>query len=152
MFRPSGLREVDVGDDVQAQNCAREGGSAVLPETTYARIYALNAHEQPRHTWEGNLISTRIDALAQQGALSRSRPVVRPQRPGVVQQLYLLTRRKAAGLQQRDGGKGSAPSAPPPSVSPAPPSHQPLDLRAPVRRLSSTSGSCSSIGRPPVRA
>lgn len=90
------------GGDVQAQNRAGEGGLTVPLETTYARTYKLNAHELPWHTWERNLIFVRIDARAQHGALADSFAISSSRDcagPGVVQQHYLLTRGKTAGLQ-----------------------------------------------------
>lgn len=87
---------------VQAQNCAGEGGFTIALESTYVRMYELNAHELPRHTWERNLIFICIDARAQHGALADSFAVSSSRDgagPGVVQQHYLLTRGKTAGLQ-----------------------------------------------------
>lgn len=71
-------------------------------ESTYVRMYELNEHELPRHTWERNLIFICIDARAQHGALADSFALSSSRDgagPGVVQQHYLLTRGKTAGLQ-----------------------------------------------------
>lgn len=146
LFRPSGLREVDVGGDVRARNCAREGGSAVLPETTYARIYALNAHEQPRHTWEGNLISTRIGALAQQGAMAAC-----PCRGWAAEARACAT---ALSSDQEEDCRTAAP--PPPTLPPS-------RIRVSCSSFAPAAGSLSPspaprqaaarlIKRPPVRA
>lgn len=93
-------------------------------------MHELNAQELSRHTWERNLILIRIDARAQHGALQSPRPVS-VQGLGVVQQHYLLTRGKTAGLQTEqqceEGVLLPFLLLPPASVCPVLRSHQPTE-------------------------